>query len=420
MSEGPRTRTGGLMGAAGLISFLAVVGLASWSVLVPIDGAVIVSGAIEVPGRPRPVQAPDGGVIEAIAVREGERVRRGQIVARLDGRLLRAERAVLEARLSATDARLSRLRAELTGEDMAPAEDEAATGEAAVLAARRASLEGRKARLEERLTGLAARAEGLSGAVAALQEQIGHLSDRRADAASLAERGLAPRNAVADLDNQLAELRGRLAGLEAQEIEVAGLIAETRLEVAQQDGAVREEAATALHAAEVERREILLEIARLDARLARSEIRAPAAGVIHDLQVSAAGAVLAPGATLASVVPQDGPPAIAMRLDPSRVDEVEPGQPARLLFSAYAAGEDPELPGHVLSVSPDVIVDPATGRPHYRLLLGVAPEASARFAALDPVPGMPVEAFLSTGGRTLLSYLTRPLTDQLSRAFREG
>jgi HlyD family secretion protein len=201
--------------------------------------------------------------------------------------------------------------------------------------------------------------------------------------------------------------------------EAAGRIIETRIEIAALLTQSREAAEAELR--EVVARELeLAERARaLDERIARLEVRAPAAGFVLGLAVTTPQSVIGAGDTLMVIVPQDRPLLVAARVPVTHVDEVRTGQSVRLVFSTLPTHSTPEVTGKVTLVSADALTDDRTGLPFYRAEIAIDAQSLDTLAGEKMVPGMPVDAFLRTQDRTPLSYLLKPFTDYFRFAFRE-
>ena len=199
--------------------------------------------------------------------------------------------------------------------------------------------------------------------------------------------------------------------------QVGGRIAETRLQILGLDQARRSEAADEIRAIEGEIAGLLERRVAARATLDRIDIRAPASGIVHALAVRSVGAVVAPGATLLEIVPDDGPLAVEVTIAPQDIDQLRPGQTAFLRFSAFDQRTTPEVEGVLERVSPDLVL--GDGAPHYVARVGLAPGEASRLGARALVPGMPVEVFLRTSNRTLLSHVAKPMGDHLARAFRQ-
>jgi HlyD family secretion protein len=161
------------------------------------------------------------------------------------------------------------------------------------------------------------------------------------------------------------------------------------------------------------------EVAAKD-QLMRIDIRAPQAGRVHELTVHTIGQVITPGEIIMLIVPDDDVLSIEAKVSPNDIDQLAPNQLAALRFSAFSARTTPELNGTVTWISPDVTTDERTNVSYYTLRVAVSSAELSRLKRLKLVPGMPVEVFVQTGTRTALSYLLKPLTDQVMRTFRES
>src|SRR5690606_13174747 len=168
------------------------------------------------------------------------------------------------------------------------------------------------------------------------------------------------------------------------------------------------------------REELVLQIVTVEKQLERIDILSPADGVVHEMQVATVGGVVPPEGTILEVVPVAEGVEFELRADPKAIDQIFVGQAARVVFPAFNTRTMPEIFGEVAAISPTSIEDPVARQSYYRLTLTVPPEQLALLGDAEIIPGMPIEAFLQTGDRSILSYLTRPLLDQLQRTFRES
>jgi HlyD family secretion protein len=409
-----------------------ICGLWAWSVFTTLSGAVIAPGQIEVSQRGQVVQHLDGGLVAAIHVREGHKVAAGDVLLRLDGSALRSDLAIVRTQTLELSARRARLEAqrdeagfvtfggELT--DAAATESDVAemiAGQAGLFARQARALaqatelrQARIAQIESRLQGLDAQGAAIDAQKALLQDELLSLRD-------LLDRGLVPAARVWALERELAQLDGRRGEVASAQAEAAGRIIETRIEIAALLTQSREAAEAELR--DVVARELeLQERARaLADRIARLEVRAPAAGVVLGLAVTTPRSVIGRGETLMVIVPQDRPLLAAARVPVTHVDEVRPGQSVRLVFFTLPTRNSPEITGKVTLVSADALTDERTGLPYYRAEIAIDAASLTTLAGTEIVPGMPVDAFLRTEDRTPLSYLLKPFTDYFRLAFRE-
>lgn len=434
-APGPLTDTRPLLRAAALAGLLLFGGLGGWSVLATLDGAVIATGRVLVMGKPQPVQSLDGGLVAEVRVAAGDQVTAGQVLVVFDPTLAAARRDIARARLAEALAERARLDAETAGAatlgldaptaalsaaslsaEMAPA----LARQQALLGARAESVADARARLAETEAQMAAQMQGIAAQISAARDEEALIAAEIAAQAGLLEKGLARQAPLSDLRRQQAELAGRTAGLNAERDRLAAATREAQAALRQEESLRAEEVAQGLRDAGALVAELTQEILGLDATLARTELRAPVAGVVHELGVSAAGAVIAPGATLAQIVPLQKGIEIEVEVDPRAIDNVHPGQEADLVISAFNPQSVPKLRATVASVPPGAVTDPATGRSFYKVALDVSEAELARLGAVTLTPGMPVEAYLATGSRPVIDWLMAPLTAPLRQALRES
>ena len=419
---------------AGCLTLMLLVGgFGGWAASARIGGAVIAGGQIEVERDRQIVQHPDGGVVAEIRVAEGARVEAGEVLLRLDDTLLRTDLAVIEAQYFEVLARRGRLEAE---RDEAPvpgfapelaaraAQDPAVgllmQGQRRLFEARRATARQEGEQLARRSDQTRAQIAGIDAQIDALTDQIGLVADELATVRALLDRGLAPAARALALEREAARLRGLRGEQVATRAVQEGRITELETEALRLAAARREEANAQLRDLGFREQELAQRRAALRERLARLDLVAPVGGVVLGLAVTTPRAVLRPAEPVLHIVPQDRPLVIVARIPPSQIDDVRPGQPAVLVFSAFRARTTPELTGRVAMVSADVLTDERTGEPWYRAEILPDPGQIERLGDQALRPGMPVEAFIRTTDRTALVWLVQPFADYLARAFREG
>ncbi len=421
--------------AVGLIALVTLVGgFGTWSAMSEISGAVIASGQIEVERNRQVVQHPDGGVVEAILVDEGDTVEAGQVLIRLDADELRSELAIVESQLFELMARRGRLDAERDGSD-APefdpllverARDNAEVrglmeGQARLFEARLDSVANEIEQLRRRFDQIENQVEGIDAQQAALTRQLRLIEEELSDQQSLLDRGLAQASRVLSLQREEARLSGLVGELTAQKAQAQGRMTEIEIEILKLRSQRREEAITRLRDLQFREMELAERRRTLSQRLERMEVRAPLAGIVYGLQVFAPRSVIRPADPLLYLIPQDRPLVIAARVAPIHIDQVFPGQDVTLRFSAFDQRTTPELFGQVTQVSADIFTDEATQSSYYRAEITLSEEQQNRLPEdVALVPGMPVEAFIRTEERTPIAYLVKPLTDYFAKAFRES
>lgn len=408
-------------------------GFGGWAVLTEIAGAVIASGRIEVDRNRQVVQHIDGGVIEDIAVRDGDIVAEGDILIRLDGSSLRSERAIIEGQLFEIMARRGRLEAERDGLSGVkfdpwlhaiaaerPSVADTIEGQRNLFEARRDSLSREIEQLGKRRGQTQSQVSGISAQQAATETQLVLIREELADQQTLLASGLAQKSRLLALQREEAGLSGQIGELIAAQAEAEGRITEIDIQILSLRNVRREEAITELRDIRSREFELVEQRLALIERIDRLDIRAPLSGVVYDLRVFAERSVIRPADPLLFIIPQDRPLIITTRIQPTNIDQVFPGQEVNLLFSALDARNTPQLVGTVVQVSADAFTDEQRGTSYYTALIVLKDGEMARLPeGTTLLPGMPVEAFLRTDDRTPLAYLLKPLSDYFVKAFRE-
>ena len=425
-----------------------ILGFGLWSFTARLQGAVVVQGRITADRPAIVVQHPEGGPVAEVLVAEGDLVASGAVLMRLDGTALWSDLRIVEGRLGELAARVARLTAERDGA-LAPVFAEALLkraqtdpdvaaqidGQRTLFAVRQVTLEDLRNQLERRIQHLGARAEGLVAEREALDVQRRLLGDDLADQQRLFDQGLVTEATRRSLLREGARLDGQAGEVAAALAEVDGQVTETRTEITSLDAQRREAAQTELREIGPTMLELQERRAALQGRIARLELRAPVAGIVFGLQVTAPGAVLGTATPALELVPKPGSLVVEALVPPLNLDRIWPGQTAVLTFPSFAAATGAELSGVVTRVSPDLVPDPASGEARVMVTIALPESRNTdsrraenqrpenRREALsekDLVPGMPVEVYLRTTERTPIDYLTAPFTAYFDRAMREG
>lgn len=427
-AAGPRTRGAILLGFAAIALFFG--GFAAWSALAPLSEAAVAPGMIKVEGMRRTIQHLEGGVVREILVRDGDRVRAGQVLMRLDDIRAAADLEALRSQhwsLLAQDARLAAeieeapaivFPAALSGNGEARARD-AMDGQRAVFEARRAALASQVAVQEARIRQQEAIIAGATGQIRAQRRQLALIRQEEELTRTLVQQGLQRLPTLLALQRSAAALEGQGDDLAAQAGRARQAIAEAHGGIAALLGQRREEAAT-------EQRDIRTRIAEVEERLRaardverRREILAPEDGTILDLRLVTIGAVVRSGDPVMDLVPARDRLVAEVNLQPFDIDVVHPGLIAEIRLPAFKQRLVPYLNGHVTFVAQDVTTDERTRQSHYRVQILIDADQLARLPGVHLVPGMPVEAMIRVGERSFLRYITQPIRDSFARAFRE-
>ncbi len=413
--------------AAAAFGFL---GVGAWAAVAQLAGAVVAPGVVVVDSDIKKVQHPTGGIVKELLVRDGDFVKAGQVIVRLDDTLARSNLTIHVKRNDELLARQARLEAELAGVDriVFPPQLTNHSSErniALLLSAqerlfniRREARAGQKAQLSERIAQLRQMVVGLEAQATAKDKEIGLVRKELEGIESLWQQNLVVFNRVVALRRELASAEGDTGQLAASIAEGKNKIAETELKILQIDQDLRSEVGTELATL---RADLVIctqrKIAAEDV-FARIEIRAPRDGLVHDMSVFTVGGVIAAGEEMMSIVPVNDTLDVLAKIPPESIDQVHVGQTAVLRFAVFDQRTTPEIDGTVMVVSADIVDDEKTKERYYSTRIAV-PSQKLKELGLKLLPGMPVEAFIRTDDRTVVSYLMKPFNDQINKAFRE-
>ena len=420
-----------------VVGMIAVVGLfgglTAWAAVTDIQGAVIAGGTLIVEGFSKQVQHPDGGIVAQIDVRNEDVVTEGQVLLRLDDTPIRAslgvvdaqrnEALIVEARLTAELARQAgfALPAELSAQGAEPAIASSFATQQQILTTRFEDNVGRMHQLDEQVAQLNHQIEGLDLQLASAQKQLDLLAERVADMQGLFDKNLVEAGPLSTLKLQLAAAEGEKGRLIAAIAQSRATIAEKQLQMEQIDTEFSQRALDELQ----RNRQVLAEATQqkvaAEDRLAHTIIRAPQAGIVHESVVHTVGGVVGAGQTLMMIVPQSDDLMVGIHIDPMDIEQIRPGQKVHLRFSSLDQRKTPEAWGQIEQISPDLVVEQQTGRRYYTADVRIdAAEKATLPAGIRLLPGMPVEAFVTTGERSVLDYLIHPFVAELQLTFRES
>jgi HlyD family secretion protein len=409
---------------------IGVLGVCAWAATAELAGAVVASGVVVVDSNVKKIQHPLGGIVKELLVRNGDFVKAGQVIVRLDDTQARSTLAIHIKRNDELLARQARHEAELAGADRIafPQQltSQSANPDIALLLAaqnrmftiQREAHEGQRAQLRERISQLGQKIVGLEAQATAKGVEIEWIRKELEGITSLWEKNLVQFGRVVALQRDLARAEGDSGQLAAAQAESKNKIAETELQILQIDEDFRSEVGKELATLRADldictQRKIAAEDV-----FSRIEIRAPQDGTVHEMSVHTVGGVVASGEELLQIVPANDTLDVWAKVPPESVDQVHVGQTAVLRFPAFDPRSTPEIDATVAIVSADLIHDDKTDERYYSARIAVPPQRLQELG-LRLLPGMPVEAFIRTEDRTVVSYLMKPLNDQINKAFRE-
>lgn len=415
-----------------IIMALVVLGVGGWASTAELSGAVIGQGSIIVDSSVKKVQHPTGGVVSELRVRDGDQVKAGAILVRLDETQTLANATIISKSYDELLARQARLEAERDGAEQVTfpsvlldrAKDpkseaaRAIAAERSLFGLRRLAREGQKAQLKERGAQLRDEITGYTGQFEAKRKEVGFIHEELEGVRELWQKKLVPITRLTALERDTARLEGERSQLAGMIAQAKGKISEIELQTIQIDQDLRTEVGKDLIEARSKISELSeRKIAAVD-QLHRIDIRAPQNGRVHQLTVHTVGGVISPGEQIMLIVPDNDALAVEVKIAPHDIEQVYVGQSAFIRFAALNRAT-PEIEGDVILVSADLTQDQRTGSSYYTVRVSLKPDQVARLGGAKLVPGMPVDVFIQTPSRTALAYLIEPLREQAKRAFKE-
>jgi epimerase transport system membrane fusion protein len=414
----------------GLIAFFLLFGFGGiWAATAPIDGAAIAPGQVTVKSYSKIVQHLEGGIIKDIFVENGAFVEANEPILEIDNTQSLTELEAQNQRLFSLRALEIRLEAERDGVDslnypesfnsIGSRADEEMKVQIEIFNARRSANDGSMEILEQRIEQLQSEIIGYQGLQASKEKLADSFNEELADIRELLSQGFSDKNSLRALERDVSTAEGEVAELTATIASTEVAIGEAKLQILQEEKEFHNAVVSELQEVQANIN-IGAEMAiALEDIVSRTIVRAPDSGIVNGLQVHTIAGVITPGMRILDIVPQEDELIIESRVSPTDIDRVAVGQEANIRFSSFGMGTAPSIFGEVISVSADSLIDETSGIPHYVARVEVSQESLGELGDLSLVPGMPADVFISTGSRTFLQYVFKPLTNGFMRGLRE-
>ena len=402
-----------------------------WATLVPLSGAVVLPGTLVVESNVKKIQHPTGGVVSDIAVRDGMHVNAGSLLVRLDETQVRANGQMLVNQLDQTRMRAARLIAErdgaaeiripnnFTARVSDPGIAQLVASEKSQFNARTSARRGQTEVLESNIGQFKEQIGGLDAQIASKTSQLSIISGEMTGVQELYTKGLVPLTRLTTLQREVARLEGERGQLVSSIAETKAKVGQAQLQIVKVDQDFRTEVLKDLREAQDKEAELTEKNVAAQDQLQRIDIRAPVTGTVNQLSIHTIGGVVKPGDVILEIVPDSDELQIEARLPPNEIDQVRRAQTAFMRFSAFNQRTTPQVEGAVSYVSADLSRDAQTNTTYYTVRVTLPGDERRRLGDVKLIAGMPVEVFLQTGSRTMVSYLFKPMTDQFHRMFNE-
>jgi HlyD family secretion protein len=408
---------------------LLFFGFGGWAASSQLSGAVIAPGRVVVDSSVKKIQHLTGGIVKEIRVKNGDRVDAGDVLLRLDDTQTRATLGIVQSQLDELIARKARLAAERDGatdiefpsgfEALSAENRQISAGERRLFSAKTKTADLKRAQLRERIGQYNNEIDGLVKQEKSKAQESSLVSEERTRLEDLYKRELLPVTRVLAIRRDAVRIEGEDGALLAQIARLRGQIYEVELKIVEIGETITLDAQNEYRDAEGRIAELNERKIAAEDLLKRVDIRAPRPGLVHELAVHTVGGVIGPGEVIMGIIPMEENRTIEVHVAPTDIDHVAPDQAVLLRFPAFNQRTTPEITGRIARIAAEVSHDTESGATYYTARIELPDAELAKLGDLKLVAGMPVEAYIQTGTRTALSYLAKPVTDQITRAFKE-
>jgi protease secretion system membrane fusion protein len=420
---------------AGRIGLWALVlglgGFLLWAAFAPLDEGVPSQGVVAIDTKRKAVQHLSGGLVREVLVHEGQEVKEGQPLIRLDEAVTKANYESVRQHYLGLRALQGRLIAEQTGatsitfhpdlvaESKDPLIRSQMTTQEQLFASRKAALRADLQAMQESIEGQQALITSYQSMVGSRRSQLSLVNEELGNTRDLVKDGYAPRNRQLELERMVAEANTSMAELQGNMVRAQRSIAELRQRQLQRQQEYRKEVESQLTEVASQVEGDLSKYRALQEDLSRIEIKSPVTGQVVGPAVQSVGAVIQAGQKLMDIVPENEPLLLETKVPPHLIDRVRTGIPVDVRFSAFANSPQLVVGGKVVSVSGDLLTEPGTNVPYYLARVTLTPEGHKKLGKRVLQPGMPVEVVFLTGERSLLTYLLHPLVKRMAASMKE-
>jgi len=426
LDVGKHVRLGIWLVIAGFGGFLL------WSWLAPLDAGVVATGTVKVTSNRKAVQHLSGGTVEAILVREGDVVKKGQEVVRLDALRATAEQGAISAQYIVSKTVENRLEAERDDLDLVtfdPALLERFGDDPRLVAAmdlqqrlldtRRAGLAGEIGILEENLAASAVQLKGLQQVYGARASQINFLNQELQGTRLLTAEGYVPRNRLLELERSNADLSAGQAENLNNIARARSQTTEIKLRILQRQHDYLKEVESQLTDTAKENTTLADRLRALDYEVSHTVIRSPIDGMVQSLSIATVGGIIQPGFKIMEIVPVNEPLQVDAMIPVQAIDKMVPGLDVDIAFPAFNHAQTPNIPGRVKTISADRLLDEESKQPFYLAQVEVTADGMNLLGSNHIRPGMPASVTIKTGERNMLSYLLKPMLERVDSSFKE-
>lgn len=414
-----------------LIVLFGVGGFLLWATFAPLDKGVPMSGMVAKESNRKAIQHQTGGTVSEILVKDGDAVRAGQVLVRMNDVQTKSQADITRSQYFTARAAEARLLAERDGNPTIafppslaenksdPRVSEVISLQSQLFSSRKLAIQNELGALAENIAGLKLQLRGLEESRDSKKEQLALIRSQLEGMRDLAKDGYVARNRLLEVERTFSQINGAISEDIGNIGRAQRQVLELNMRRIQRTEEYQKEVRAQLIDSQKESEALGARMTAQDFDRNNSDIKSPVDGTVVGLAVFTRGGVVGPGFKLMDIVPENDVLVAEGQLPTNLVDKVHTGLKVDLIFSAFNANSTPHIPGIVTSVSADRLIDEHSGQPYYRVRAQVTPAGAKMAAKLDIRPGMPVEIFVKTGERTMMSYLLKPVFDRAKTSMTE-
>lgn len=416
---------------SGILLVVFLFSAALWMVFAQLESAAVAPGSIMVASGRRVIQHFEGGIVKTILVKDGDKVKKSQLLVVLENTNAKAASQINQSeywQLLGTEARIN---AELNGQTSPAFPDELKNSreqsakdimrlQQELLLANQRTFSGSIDIFNQRIEQLTEEINGKQAEVKANTEQLQYINKELQEVEILAQKKLVKQSRFLALKREAAGLTGKQGELLATIAELKQKIGETKLQIIALTDKQRKDLLDELHETQRKLREIHERQKTSSDVLARTEIRSPVDGIVMNLKIHTVGGVVKAGEPIMDIVPLHETLIVEARLNPLDVDVVHEGLMAKVIFSGLSQRNTPKLLGKVTQVSADALTDPMTNKSYFNVKIEVPAKELRKLGPITLTPGMPAEVMIITKTASPWEYLTQPIVKSFDRSFREN
>ena len=422
----PSTNDSKIIGFGLGVIFLLFVVFGGWMAFAPLAESSVSVGKVSADLDKKTLQHLEGGVIESILVKDGDEVKKGDLLLKLKEIHIKSQLDIFKTQYDDASAVYSRLVAQRDdlGKVTYPPElknESIIKEQNSIFFETKKSIEDEKIISQNRVVQLENQISGLKSLMEAKKSRLKSISEEILEWEKLFKEQLVDKLKIRDLSREKNMIEGDISQTASEIAKLNEAINEARNQQLLREKEFTKETLNELVKAKSMLFDLQSKIASVEDTLGRTNIVAPIDGTVVGLNLHTVGGVVAPGRDILQIIPQKSKLVVVAQLQTADIDKVKVGLMADVRFSAFNTRETHVIEGKVVHLSADSFVDEKSGMPYYEAKIEVTKNGEKQVAeyGFELVSGMPAEVMIRVSERTMLSYLVKPLTDMISRGFNE-